>query len=36
MAPRINQPVAKRLFEIEIPSDFSVETVPLKRTAPSK
>jgi len=36
MDARINQPVAEKLFEIEIPSDFSVETVPLKRSATSK
>ena len=34
--PEINQAIAKERFEIEIPSDFSVETVPLKRSATSK
>jgi len=34
--PKINEAIAKERFDIEIPGDFSVETVPLKRNAVSK
>lgn len=36
MDAKINHRVAKTLFEIEIPRDFSVDTVPLKRSATAR
>lgn len=35
-APKINQAIAKERFSIEIPPEFSVEAVPLKRSPASK
>jgi hypothetical protein len=34
--PKINQAIARERFEIKFPGDFSVEAVPLKRSAASK
>ncbi|UCD52269.1 MAG: hypothetical protein JSW27_06445 [Phycisphaerales bacterium] len=35
-APKTNQAIARERFTLEIPRDFSVETVPLKRSPASK
>lgn len=35
-APKVNQAIARERFDIEFPHDFSVETVPLKRSPASK
>jgi len=34
--PQINETITKERFQVEIPSDFSVDTVPLKGSAASK